>query len=564
MIMKYDVCVFGGCSLDQMYYQNSDGSYDCKPNMNVPGGKGANQAVAAARAGVKTTIITRLGKDEIGKLIVENLKSNCVDTSNVELIEEIKNDYSNIYINILDKDNDIKRISGAINSFTVDMIEEYKDVLLKSKIIVCQLKIPKEVTEKLINFCYDNNKLLMLTPCRPEKLSISDGNNIELIDKIGIIICNKQECETIFNTSDIEFCVKKYPNKLIVTLGADGLIYFNGKRIVKMPAINYEVLDTTGAGDTLCGNLAAFLSKGLDIQHALRKSMYASTMKLAKKSAQAGMPYYEELENFISKMRNKKFVYNEELDFALELVKNSYDLVNYDNKFDVDSKGDRSVLTDCDIEIEKSLLNKISKKYPNDCFITRDSFQNTKLGDRTWIVAPIDKTIHFIKKDGFWGIQLAFYDKGSTKFSIIYLPMRNELYYAAENQGAYINNNKVLPTEVVSLDQVIVEFGGSLYREFDSKKIYLKNLISNDKMKSCNILYINSSCVSYTNLVSGKTDALIIDTNELWDTMPGEFICTECGISVTYLDFDKKLKLITNNNDVKELVLGFDSYKERT
>lgn len=71
--MKYDVCVFGGCSLDQTFYQNVDGTYNKQPSVCSPGGKGANQAVAAARAGAKTTIITRIGKDEIGQKILDNL-----------------------------------------------------------------------------------------------------------------------------------------------------------------------------------------------------------------------------------------------------------------------------------------------------------------------------------------------------------------------------------------------------------------------------------------------------------------------------------------------------------
>jgi len=231
--MKYDICVLGGCSLDRMFYQNTDGTYNTNPSIQVPGGKGANQAVAAARAGAKVTILSRVGKDEIGKEIIDNLAYNGVNISNVEVVEGLVNDCSDIYINIKDKDNDIRRVSGAINSFSEDIIDRYADVIMESNIIVCQLKIPKEVTVKLIQFCYENNKMLILTPCRPEKLSIKEEKNKELIDKISIITANRKECETIFGTDDIEECVKQYPNKLIVTLGSEGLMYYNGKRIIK-------------------------------------------------------------------------------------------------------------------------------------------------------------------------------------------------------------------------------------------------------------------------------------------------------------------------------------------
>ena len=310
--MKYDVCVFGGCALDLIYYQRDDGTYSSQPDGKYPGGKGANQAVAAAKAGAKTIIITRVGKDEedadikIGKTIVDNLDVHDINLSCVEIVEGLKNDYSNIFINKDDKDNDIHRFSGAIDSFTPDMIEKYKDVLLNSEIIACQLKVPKEVTVELINFCYEHNKTLVLTPCRPEKLSLEVPSNQELIEKISIITCNRKECEIIFGTDNIEECVTKYPNKLIVTLGADGLMYHDGEKIVHMPAIKTEVVDTTGAGDTLNGNLCAFLAKKMSLHDALEKAMYASAMKLTKKSAQAGMPYIDELNDFIKSKKNEK------------------------------------------------------------------------------------------------------------------------------------------------------------------------------------------------------------------------------------------------------------------
>ncbi len=301
--MKYDICVFGGCALDQTFFQNNDGSYKEIPDIISPGGKGSNQAVAAAKAGAKTTIITHIGKDTIGKNILENLITYGVDTSNVEMIDNLSNDYSNIYVNEQTKDYDIKRYVGAINSFTPDMINKYQDVLLNSKIIVSQLKVPKEVTEALIQFCYANQKFLVLTPCRPEKLAISDPKNLELIDKINLITCNKSECQTIFGTPDVESCVLKYPNKLIVTLGSEGLMYYNGQEIIRIPAIETKVVDTTGAGDTLNGNLCAFLASDMPLQEALEKALYAAAMKVTVQSAQAGMPYIDDLEEYI---RTKK------------------------------------------------------------------------------------------------------------------------------------------------------------------------------------------------------------------------------------------------------------------
>ena len=183
--MRYDVCVFGGCSLDQMYYLDDNGNVPNYPEILVPGGKGANQAVAASRAGARTTIITRIGKDEIGQNILENLAYNGVTTNNVEIVEGLENDSSKIYIDNVNKDNKIERFSGAINSFTPDMVEKYKAVLLSSKIVVAQMKIPKEVSVELINFCYNKHVPVIITHCRPNKLSIVDETNKEIIDKIN-------------------------------------------------------------------------------------------------------------------------------------------------------------------------------------------------------------------------------------------------------------------------------------------------------------------------------------------------------------------------------------------
>ena len=297
--MKYDVCIFGCCSIDLMYYEKEDGTYNKTPDKIVPGGKGSNQAVAASRAGAKVTIITRIGKDKIGENIYNNLKYNDVDTSNIEMIDNLKNDFAEIYIDLDTKDNKIIRSTSSSDSFTPDIIDKYQDILLNSKLIVTQLKVPKEVSDKLINFCYQNNKPIIVTPCNPNKLSL------DLIDKISIITANKKECESIFNTSNIEECITKYPNKLIVTLGSDGVIYYDGTNIVRIPSIiNNNLKDTTGAGDTFCGNLSYCLTHGYTLKEAIIRSQYASSMKVQVPTAQAGMPKKEELNKYIEDQNN--------------------------------------------------------------------------------------------------------------------------------------------------------------------------------------------------------------------------------------------------------------------
>ena len=551
--MYYDVCVFGGCSLDNMFYQEVSGGYPGEANLTVFGGKGANQAIAAARAGAKTTIITRIGKDEVGKKIIDNFKINNVDVSNIEELENVVNDYSNIFININDKDNEIERYGNAINSFSKEMILKNKETILNSTIVVAQLKCPLEVTEELINFCYDNEKILILTPCRPERLIGRE----DLIDKVSMITCNRKECEIMLENSNIEECVKKYPNKLIVTLGAEGLMYYDGKRVIKMPAIDVNVEDTTGAGDTLNGNLAYLLSQGLDLKHSLRKAMYASALKIQTKTAQKGMPYKEELEKYIMECRNKKFEYNSEFDLAIDLVRRAYFLIKSRADFAIKTKSDNTLVTTADTQIESYLINEIQKRYENDNFLSEETHSKTTLKDRTWIIDPIDGTSHFVNGSDFWGIQLAFFDKGETRFSIIYLPKMKKMYYALKNQGAYVNNNKILLDNLNTKDanRCIVEFGGSIYKQRVEKLNYLIKLIGDNMLLVSNVMHINSSCVAYTNLVTGNTDALVTSTKKLWDIMPGEFLLKETGIKAYKMDFENKLTLFTNNEQVRKLLL---------
>lgn len=531
--MKYDICVFGGCALDQFYYKDENGEIPKNPTLVSPGGKGANQAVAASRAGCKVTMVTRLGKDDIGQRILENLVYNNISTNNVEVVEGLSNDYAKIVIDEKSKDNDIERFAGAIDSFTKEMIERYKKVFLQSKMVVAQLKVPKEVTVELINFCYSNNLPLVLTPCRPQRLALSEEGNRELIDKITYITANKKECEIIFGTDDINECLEKYPNKLIVTLGADGVAYHNGKEVITIPAIKTDnIEDTTGAGDTFCGNFAAALLKGYSLHESIIRAQYASSMKIQVKGAQDGMPYEEELEKYIMNHYLDDNDYTSEFDLAYSAIEEATTAIAKKNllKINVQVKEDSTFVTESDLLVEKMLIDAIRERYPDDNFVTEEFNNENTIKNRTWVIDPIDGTAHYMKGSIFWGIQLAFVDKGETQFSIIHLPKLSETYYAVKDKGVYLNHKKLNLKKHVPFNEGIIEFCGSCHKKTEEKQELFDKLLKVTP-RPANFMHINSCCFAFANLLSGRTNTLIISTVKPWDILPGSFMVQEAGIS---------------------------------
>ena len=549
---KYDICVFGGCSLDMTFFQKEDGTYNSEPDICLPGGKGANQAVAASRSGSNVVIISKLGKDDIGYKIIDNLRNNGVSTEGIEIVEGLKNDCCKIYIEKDTKDNEIIRENGAIDSFTVDLIEKNKNILLNSKIVVAQMKAPKEVSVALINFCAENDIPLIITPCRPDKLKISEKGNAELIEKISYITANKKECSTIFETDDIIECIKKYPNKLIVTLGSEGLIYYDGKNIIKIDAIKVEkVVDTTGAGDTFNGNLATLLSRNVPLSIAVEKSQYASAIKLAKESAQAGMPYEDDLNDFIREYNSRNFLYKDEFNMIHEKISEVNELVKKKIKPKITKKQDKTFVSESDLFIENFLINKITAIYPNDNFVSEEGNSLNSIKNRTWIIDPIDGTHHYMKNSIFWGTQVAFIDNDEVQFSIIYLPKLNEIYYALNGIGAFLNHKKTYFQDNIELEQCNVEFCGSVHKYFEEKDRILKEITLNEQ-KVANVMHINSCCIAFTNLISGRTDALILSTKKPWDILPGIFMLKEYGIN--QIDIGN-LSLFSKSDELRDKII---------
>lgn len=291
--MKYCV-VFGCCTLDIAHYE-LDGKMDTSF-----GGKGGNQAVALARAGIKTymlTVFSKMKSDKKStKLHLKNLRKNKIDTKYIGYDPNYHNDFTEITI-APNGDNFLNEKIDISGQFTLDYIEKNKKILENAEFVLLQMKVPIETTRKVIQICKNAGVKTVLTPCRPKKAN----ENMDIIEDADIITCNEKEAREIFtheeklSLKNLDLILKKYPNKLIVTLGKKGVRYFDGKKIVFEKGIKIkDVKNTTGAGDTFCGNLVACLVDGDKLNVAIRKAICSSTLKIKISGTQNGMPTKKE------------------------------------------------------------------------------------------------------------------------------------------------------------------------------------------------------------------------------------------------------------------------------
>lgn len=253
----------------------------------IPGGKGANQAVAAAKLGAKTFMVGCVGKDANGEFSLKNLQNMNVDTTGIKVIDGIPTGVANIVV--ADNDNSIIVIPGANFKVTKEVIDDNKDILLSSDMVLLQLEIPMETVEYIIDMCSKNNVKVLLNPAPAAKLSKN------IIEKVTYITPNEHELKFIFDNMDTDEALKLYSNKLIVTMGQEGVRYFDGVEIKQIPSNKVKVVDTTGAGDTFCGGLASALVRGEGIEDAIKFSNKAASFTVTKLGAQSGMPTLNQL-----------------------------------------------------------------------------------------------------------------------------------------------------------------------------------------------------------------------------------------------------------------------------
>ncbi|MED3980090.1 ribokinase [Priestia megaterium] len=254
----------------------------------VPGGKGANQAVAAARLGADVSMIGCVGEDHYGKAILENFKSNGVSVKNVKPVTE--SDSGTAHIILAEGDNSIVVVKGANDYITPDYVEKAKEKIKEADIVLIQQEIPEETVEYVAHLCQELKVPLLLNPAPARPLKA------EVIEQVSYITPNEHEAELLFEGKEKEEVLKQYPNKLFITEGKQGVRYFNGEKEVLVPSYQVETIDTTGAGDTFNAALAVALAEGMGFEKGIQFANRAASLSVTKFGAQGGMPTRKEVE----------------------------------------------------------------------------------------------------------------------------------------------------------------------------------------------------------------------------------------------------------------------------
>ena len=261
-----------------------------------PGGKGCNQAIAISRLGGKVNFISKLGDDDYGKLAINKLKKDNIDTSNIIISNKHKTGVAGIHVDRNTGKNAITVVRGAPSSLTINEIDT--NLFKQSQIFLTQLEIPIEVTLHCLKAAKEHGLINILNPAPACKLS---NDFFKLVD---YFTPNETEAEfytgvKINDENDAKVSAKKLIEmgikKVIITLGEKGLFYSDGKEEIYIKATPDKAIDTTGAGDAFNGGLAFGLLKEKPIKECLELANKVAGISTTKLGAGDAMPFIKDL-----------------------------------------------------------------------------------------------------------------------------------------------------------------------------------------------------------------------------------------------------------------------------
>ncbi|MFC0472987.1 ribokinase [Halalkalibacter kiskunsagensis] len=259
---------------------------------NVPGGKGANQAVAAARLGSNVNLIGCVGNDAFGHELRTHLKKE-----KVTLLEVKRNTTKQTgiaQITLSDNDNSIIVVPGANEDLTPSVLDHFENVIAESDILLLQLEIPIETVEYAISLAATHGVPVILNPAPIQLLSA------QMLEKVAYVTPNEHEADVLSSMEGVDLT-----DNLIVTKGKHGVSFWENTQEINIKSHAVDVVDTTGAGDAFNGALAVAISEGKSVRDACLFATAVGALAVTRLGAQSGMPTSDEVEEFLSKLEKK-------------------------------------------------------------------------------------------------------------------------------------------------------------------------------------------------------------------------------------------------------------------
>lgn len=262
------------------------------------GGKGANQAVAAARLGGNVSFIAKVGNDPFGKRALEQYRAEGIDVKHILTDPEQPSGVALIMVDA-QGENSIAVASGANAHLTTKDLDNAKEILSRADIVLMQLETPITTVEHAANVAKRSGAKVILNPAPAQPLPES------LLQNLYILIANETEAEFISGTqiTDMDSVARaadilcdKGVEKVVITLGSLGAFVKERGNYHQIPGLKVKAVDATAAGDTFCGALCVALAEGKNLTEAVTFANRCAAVTVTRMGAQSSLPYRSEIE----------------------------------------------------------------------------------------------------------------------------------------------------------------------------------------------------------------------------------------------------------------------------
>lgn len=261
------------------------------------GGKGANQAVAAARLGAAVTFVARLGSDSFGDQAIAGYAQEGIDTTWIVRDPEAASGVALIFVDRAGE-NSIAVASGANARLTPQDVERAGKAIASADVLLLQLEVPLSAVSRALELASDAGVRVILNPAPAREIPAS------LLSQVSIATPNEHEIKVVVGDGDRADAVARMleagTQTVLVTLGSEGVLWAERNRHERVPAFRVQAVDTTAAGDAFNGALAYALARGLAMSEAIRYASAAAAIAVTRMGAQPSLPRRAEVDALLS------------------------------------------------------------------------------------------------------------------------------------------------------------------------------------------------------------------------------------------------------------------------